>query len=417
MRVRQERQRKAVVTVDMAVGMVIFLSMITLAFYYITYLSAPKQPFDIILKDRGITIAEALRENASWTVFLSPIRIDSPASVAWNNELVFWPDSSVDTNSVAVLDANMTAMPSAFSDNSVIWVSNISAGKNIFYLTYTKSTALPTISYSTDLNSSGLSANNSAMKALFDSTGIASINFSGAELLGGGIDLGTSGTPENTAYAVRAKINYSDGVSAVIYSNLSKIVISSNHTINPILYLSAGFTDYYNGTANAFSSSGEQFNSILNFTDIYSSSSGAAVIGRNMNISVRNATYREIRIYNTTEFEIYLHAGNYAEAIPERDVYLNMQPAILGLPQEVKGVSLAGLAALASVPYSDLRDKFGAGSNFNVTLNGFGTSIGKKIPADRNVFVVEQPAAVLGRLGNISEAYFNVAVWMGTDNS
>lgn len=407
---------KAQVTVDMAVGMIIFVSMVAVAFYYISYISAPKQPFESTLRGQGLMIAEELRNNVSWTIYRAPVWVTSGNSSLWNLELQFRPDAATDSNSVAVLGANLTEIPSAYSDNTVAWVSNISAGKTKFYLAYSKNTTLAAQSYSTDLNASGLWANNSAMNVLFSATGISSINFGGTEILGNGISLGTSTAPANAALSVRAKISYPEGIYAKVYSNLSKIVFSGNRSFNATIYLPPGFVNFYNGTENTFpASGGRQFGSILNFTDIYNSSRGVAVIGRDMNVSVYNTTYREIWIYNATDFEIYIHYGNYLQALAEKDAYLNAGAPLLGLPVQLSGVSLQQLQALSALPYADIRSRLAASSNFNMTIENTTAGIGKKIPDDRDVTVVSVPAAVLGRTGNITETSFSVAVWLGSD--
>ena len=405
--------KKAQVTIDMVVAMMIFVSMIAGAFYYMFYLANPKQPFDVTLRDQGFLLSQKLGENVSWTVYRAPVWIDSDASAPWNFELLFVPDVAVDQNSIAILDANLSEIPSAFSQNYTVWVSNITSGRNTFYLSYTKNTTLSLRSHSTDLASSGLSANNSEINVTFTSSGISSLLLDGSEMLGNGIDLGTSGTPSAAANFVRAKFSYPDGVYASVYQNLSKIKITSNHSINPVIYLKPGLANYYNGTAYSFSASGQMFNSIRNSTDIYSASGGVSVIGRNMNVSIYNTTYREIRLYNVTEFEIFAHSGNYVQALDEEALYLGVQPTILGIPRGLRGVSVENLDSLAGVAYADVKARFGGTSNFNLTIENTSASVGKKIPEDISVVIVKAPVAVVGRLGNITETYFSVAVWMG----
>ncbi len=146
-----EFSRKAIITADMAIAMMVFVVMVSVAFYYVSYLSNPKQPFDATLKVQSFQITEKLRNNVSWTVYRSPIIINSEYAGARDFEMQFQPETGTDINSIAILDAGMTEIPSSFSNNIITWVANASAGKNVFYLTYLKNTALSAPDYSTDL--------------------------------------------------------------------------------------------------------------------------------------------------------------------------------------------------------------------------------------------------------------------------
>ncbi|VVB60991.1 Uncharacterised protein [uncultured archaeon] len=412
----KRKSRTAMITADMIVAAVIFVSMVSVSFYYMSYMSRPKQPLGEALQVQGLSIAEKLANNVSWTVYKLPIIADSKNQSYASFEQYFQPDASIDANSLAILDSNSNEIPSSFSENTLIWTANISASKNIFYLVYTENTALQARTYATDLSASGLWANNSLIKVLFSSSGISNINFGGTEMLGNGIYLGTSGSPQNNALAMRAKVNYTNGLSAKVYSNISKIMVKSNTAFNPVLNFSSALTNYYNGSANAFSGTRQQFNSILNFTDIYSALSGVAIIGNNLNISVLNTGYREVRLYNVTEFEIYVHSGDYSNATVERDMYLNPPSVVIGIPAQIKGVSTDNLNALAALPYPALKNAFSGSTNFNLSLEGANAaSIGKSIPSDRDVRVVRYPATILGRLGNTSDTYFVSATWLGGD--
>ena len=409
------RKPKAMVTPDMVIALVIFLSMVSVAFYYMNYLSKTKQPFDATLQTQGYEIAKSISENISWTIYKSRIIITSDNSSYSSFEQYFRPPSETDLNSIDLLDANSKEIPSGFFGNTLIWTTNISKGKNTFFIVYSKNTSLSANTYQTGINASGLWLNNSKINVSFSSSGISNIIFGGSDILGNGIDFGTSSAPQNNVLATRAKINYTEGVSAAIYSNISKIIVRSNASFSPIIYLSPGFTNYYNGTENAFSSGGQQFNSILNFTDIYSASRGIAFIGNGLNISVSNTTYKEVHLYNTTEFEIYMHQGDYTNALVERDIYLDAPKTIISIPFEITGISISKLDALKALPYSGLRNSFGKSSRFNLTIEDAAASIGEKIPSDRNVFVISYPISVLGRLGNVTGTTFNVAVWLGSD--
>lgn len=143
--------RKAQVTADMAVGMMIFILIVSISFYYLSYLSKPKEPFAAALKAESYKISEELFGNVSWTVYKNPVWVDSAVTGSASFELYFQPDSAVDINSISIQDANSTEIPSSFLNNRVVWVANVSAGNNLFYLVYLKNTALSAQVYDTDL--------------------------------------------------------------------------------------------------------------------------------------------------------------------------------------------------------------------------------------------------------------------------
>lgn len=257
---------------------------------------------------------------------------------------------------------------------------------------------------------------NSMINVIFTPSGISNLELNDSELLEAGIDILTASAPNITVYPTIAKIDYAEGVFLKMYSTLSKIVVKSNHSFNPVLYLNSSFMNFYNGTANIFSGSGEQYNAIQNMTDIYSGTSGVAIIGRDLNISVYNTSYREIRLYNVTEFEIYVHSGNYTNAITEKDMYLNPPQSLIGLPSALKGISQEQLEELATLPYSEIKNRFGEGVDFNISVENTTESVGKPIPEDRDVVVVSYPMTIIGRLGNITSTYLNIALWLKGDN-
>lgn len=148
------RGKKAIVTADMAVAMVIFVLMLSIAFYYMSYLSKPKQPFEATLKAEGALIGEKLVGNTTWTVYKLPIWVESSLSGNFSFDIPFHPEPEIDLNSIAIQDENLTEIPSSFVDNRIIWISNVTAGKSLFYLTYLKSTALDATIYDTGLLSS-----------------------------------------------------------------------------------------------------------------------------------------------------------------------------------------------------------------------------------------------------------------------
>jgi len=147
-------RKKAIVSADMAVAMVIFLLMLSVAFYYLSYLSKPKQPFEATLKSESLQISEKLMNNISWTVYKLPVWVDSTVTGNASFELYFQPGPGIDTNSIAIQNSDSVVIPSSYFNNTVVWVANVSSGKNMFYLTYLKNTNLDAQIYATGLVSS-----------------------------------------------------------------------------------------------------------------------------------------------------------------------------------------------------------------------------------------------------------------------
>ncbi len=270
--------------------------------------------------------------------------------------------------------------------------------------------------FSITKNSSEMWVINSIINVVFSPSGISELQLNDSELLEEGIDLLTTGAPKITLYPTVAKIEYSNGVLLKIYDELSKIVVTSNHSFSPIINLNSSFTNYYNETENEFVLSGEQFNSVQNLTSVYTGTRTVSIIGRDLNVSVYNTSQKEIRLYNVTEFEIYVHPGTYTTSLTERNMYLNPPATLIGLPSIINGIADERLKELASLSLPEIKRRVGEGVSFNITVENTTSSIGGTIPDDRDVIVVSRPMTLIGRLGNITRTYLNIALWLGVDN-
>ncbi|MBU4245879.1 MAG: hypothetical protein KKE71_02450, partial [Nanoarchaeota archaeon] len=265
-------------------------------------------------------------------------------------------------------------------------------------------------------NSSELWVVNSLINVVFSPNGISSLELNDSELLEEGIDLLTYGLPNVTLYPTVAKIDYANGVFLKIYDQLSKIVVYSNHSFSPVINLNSTFTNYYNDSENTFNGSGEQFSNILNMTSIYTGTRTVTIIGKDLNVSVYNTTHKEIRLYNVTEFEIYVHPGTYETSLAEKNMYLNPPATLIGLPALINGIADKRIEELASLTRSEIQQRIGSGISYNITIENKTTSIGGTIPDDRDVIVVSRPMTLIGRLGNITKTYMNIALWIGDGN-
>ncbi|NOR85363.1 hypothetical protein GQ473_04540 [archaeon] len=402
--------KKAFFSFDMIVSLVIFVMAIAASFSFLSYISTPKDTFVDTIKSSADDLAEKIKENASWSVYRMPILINSPNTTNATIEKIFYYDSNTDTDSIIIENENLSEINSDFSNNTVIFSPLLTAGQNLFYLIYTKNTNLTKRTYSTDLNTSDIWVNNSLMNVSFSTTGLTNIEFGGSQIIGGsGVTLETTTTPTLELGKIRAKKTYDNGIDVKIYNNNSKIIVVSNHTINPIIYVSKSYTNQYNGSVNSITTSGLQFNSIVNMVDVYGSS-GIAVIGNNLNVSLYNNTYNEIRIYNTTNFEIYIHDGTYTNALVECDMYVNPPNTTFLIPQDVTGISYDSVSLLNTSTYSTLKNYFYSSVNFNMTVSNF--SIGTKRPKIVDVIVIKYPISVVDRFSKINQSQFDLAVWL-----
>ena len=402
--------KKAYFSFDMIVSLVIFVMAIAVSFYYLSYMSTPKDTFVETLISSADDLANKIKENVSWSVYRMPILINSPNTTNATIEKIFYYDSSTDTDSIIIENENLSEINSDFLNNTIIFSPVLTTGKNIFYLIYTKNTNLTKQTYETGINASGVWVNNSKMNVSFSTTGLTNIEYGGTQIIGGsGVTLETTTTPTLELGKIRAKKTYDNGIDVKIYNNNSKIVVVSNHTINPIIYVSKSFTNQYNGSVNSITTPGLQFNSIVNMVDVYGSG-GIAVIGKNINVSLYNNTYNEIRIYDTKEFELYIHDGTYTNALIERDMFVNPPNTTFLIPEDVTGISYDFVSLLNTTPYSTLKNYFYSGVNFNLTVNNI--SIGIKRPTKVDVIVIKYPVSVVDRFSNINQSEFDIAVWL-----
>ncbi|MBW6462264.1 MAG: hypothetical protein K0B07_04420 [DPANN group archaeon] len=400
--------RKGYFSLDMVVGFVIFMLVFITAIYYIGYILRPELNSNQI-NNAGADFARLIENNLSWEVYLVPIVLTSQNTTQTVIETTFYPDDDIDLNSIVVEDENQTEINSSFVNNTIIFNTKIIKGQNNFYLIYTKDTNLEKRIYSTNLTQTANNITNSIINTTFISTGISQINFKGTDFLETpGINLTTSTILTITSVPHRSKVTYPLGITAKIYSNSSKIIIESNHTFSPTIYLPKSFSNYYNGTQNTITTSGLQFTGTIDLLDLYSTE-GIAIIGNNLNISLYNNTYLEVTLTDVTNFEIYLHNGDYTNALLERDTYLTPQTTLLLIPESKTGVSIDSLSILNQTSYQDLKIKFSKGTEFHVEIDNY--TLGPDAPLDTDVFGMKYPVSILDRFAKTNITTIDILLW------
>lgn len=402
--------RKGSSPIDWVVGAVIFIMLVAFAFYYANYVASPPQPYESVLRNAAAEVADSVASNATWVLKKVPVIVSSASSAKWPLGIYFRLPPTAHPSTLSVIDSNGSAYRRLLKDGRIFWSAPLSSGKNYYYFLYSEDVNLTDYAYQSDIYLSAAAMNNSRISLNFSSAGIANFTFGGNEtLFGSGISLGTSSLPSVSGNIAYAEANYSDGMSAKIYSEIPKVSVHSNHSIDVSVYLLTNFTDFY-ADNTTYSFSAGSYSGITDMVDVYNSS-GMAFIGSGINFSVSNkGSYREILMHNVTQFEIYAHPGNYSYALGERDAYLSPPQVTLGISDEIRGVSQVRFSLVSSMPSDELKGEMGVrGIGFQLLFNE--TEDYAAIPSGRGVVVVRHPVSLLERFGNVSETYLGVAVW------
>ena len=402
--------KKASTPVDWAIGAVLFVFLVAVTFYYASYLMGSKQPYETVLRNAGTDVAEKIESNVTWTIKRLPVAVFSGGSIDRQVQVYFrLPDEAYEST-LFVVDSAGNPVARIFEDDTILWSAELPDAKTIYNIYYSEDINLTEYAYDTDVSVLNTTINNSAISTNFSATGQVSMIFDGMEFFdGSGMEIETLAAPLITNNTVYAEVNYSSGVSLKIYSRIQKVEVYSDHLINVTISLSTDFTEFYAG-GSVYSFPAGSYNGITDFVDVYNTS-GLAVIGDSINFSVSGAgLYREIKLYNVSAFEIYAHNGNYTNAVAEKNAYFSSLSYVIGIPEDIKGVSAQLFSDMASVSQSALKESMGlSGISFQVLFNE--TENYASIPRDRSVLVVKHPISVLNRFGVAETSYLGVAIW------
>ncbi len=141
------------VGIDFSVGLFVMLLIIGISINYISNSVSTKSSFSEPIKNAAYSTINKLTRNLQWIVYQMPILVETNHSLT-NQKLGFYFNfSKVDVNSVILLQ-NGEMIPYLRIDNSVLFEANLSSGKNLIQLTYTKDTNLDYISPISSFNSS-----------------------------------------------------------------------------------------------------------------------------------------------------------------------------------------------------------------------------------------------------------------------
>ncbi len=142
--------------IDFTIGTAIFITIIAISIHFLISSYSIKSPFSNQLKNSAYSASQKLARKLSWTIYKIPILVNSNQNIE-NQKLGFkFNFSEIDPNSFLILK-NEQIIPYIENNNSVYFVANLTYGKNLFELIYSKNTTLYKINQNVNFNVSNQS--------------------------------------------------------------------------------------------------------------------------------------------------------------------------------------------------------------------------------------------------------------------
>lgn len=345
--------------IDWIIGILFFITIIIISLYYITYISRTTQPYESPLKSQLTDISRTVEQELSWDIYRVPLTITS-AYLLDNYPLTIDYEINAETaNATYIFDdaGNIQNIEVDINRSKITWLADIHEGKNKYYLVYITNSSLPSADNATsDITVNGKKITNTHISAEFDNYSIVSLMFNGNEFVAAGITTDTSSEPLITNNTIRSWAEYAENISISLFRNSTTIRIHSEKSDDFAFHLDDYLTRYYvDGSDNPFNAI-NNFSGIADFVDLYNNT-GISIIGKNMNITINDSgSSRDIYLYNETDFEIYLHEGDYTGAINESASYPGPE-ITTGLPEKVTGVREDKITELEKLYYDELTEK------------------------------------------------------------
>ena len=371
-------RRNGQVLVGGIIALVIFLSAIALVSFVLKTELMPKKPYEASLKAEAKNVYEKIEEGLSITIYKTPVFVENLADI--NDALItinFTPAPDVDVNSISITDVDGNPIPSAFDNGTktLKWYSDLldttgSNPPNTFYLTYMKDTDLSEYSYG------GLDVVNGTtekyistddMILYFDTEGISGLYYlynpplsAPVEkgLTGAGITFSTAGSFNLLHSGLEGKAIYEDTTVRVAVDS-TKFFIDTNSTITFDL---KDFDDVY------IESSNDPENNIT-IIDFYNgplvdpSASGIDAQGAIAIIGVLDDYVADLEndtiIINASTFEVYIHTGDYTNALSQYVSYSASPETLIGVTTTVTGIFEQKYLDLAAMTEDELKDELG----------------------------------------------------------
>ena len=345
--------------IDWILGILFFITIIIISLYYIAYLSRTTQPYESPLKSQLTDISMTVEQELSWDVYRVPLTVTS-AYLLENYPLSIDYEINTDTaNTTYIFDDSGNIQNTEVDTNrsKITWLAHLDEGKNRYYLLYITNSGMPSAENATnDITVDGKIIANTFISAEFDNYSISSLIFNGNEFVDGGIILNTSTEPLMVNNSVRGLTTYTENISISLFTNSTRIRIHSEKPDDFVFHLDNYLTRYYaDGSDYPFNGT-NNFTGTADFVDLYDST-GISIIGKSMNIAINDsASSRDIYLYNETDFEIYLHEGDYTAAINESAAYPGPEITV-GLPEKITGIREDRITELERLYYEELAEK------------------------------------------------------------
>ncbi|NOQ37308.1 hypothetical protein GQ472_00340 [archaeon] len=382
--------RKGQMQIGSILALVIFISAIVLTFMVVQSELMPKKPFESSLKAEAKNIYEKIEGSLSVTIYKTPVFVDNPVNVSDTLIMInFTPSQEIDINSISITYVDGSPIPSEFDNgtNTLRWYSDLTNTTgtnppNTFYLTYLKGTDLSKYVYKgldviNGTTDKYISTDN--MILYFDTGGIKELSYiyhpdlsapQEKELTGTGITLSTAGPFNFTNGSLEGKAIYGNTTVRVVV-NSTKFFIDTNETVTFDLknfnnfYIESNndpvnnitIIDFYNGPLVDPSASGLE-------------RKGAIAIIGNLTDYTADIDADTITV-NASTFEVYIHKGDYTNALSQYYSY-NITPAtLLGVTTTITGVFEQNYFDLASKTEDELKEELNiSGKSLLIYLKG-----------------------------------------------
>lgn len=345
--------------IDWILGILFFITIIIISLYYIAYLSRTSQPYESPLKSQLTDISRTVEQELSWDVYRVPLIVTSPYPFENYPLSIDYEINTETANATYIFDDSGNIQNTEVDTNKskITWLTHLHEGKNRFYLYYIINSSLRSSENGTsDISIVGKTIANTYVSAEFDNSSITSLTFNGIGFVSGGIMLGASNEPLITNTSVRGVATYPENISISVFINSTRILIHSENPNNFTLHIDSYLTSFYADGSSYLFNGTNTFRGVTGFVDLYNNT-GIAMIGTNLNISINDSgTARDIYLYNETDFELYLHDGDYSNAINESAAYPGPE-TLVGLPERISGIREDKITELEKLYYEELAER------------------------------------------------------------
>lgn len=416
----------AAIGVSMAVGMAIFILATASTLLLLQDSTATHAGFDRQTAAAADTAIDRFHDVTGWTVYERQITVHAAQDLT-NEPLELGTALPIDSDAGSVLVMqDETELPSQYDDtlNETVVVTNISAGTTILDLVYTEDSDLDAREYTSDLDQSGISTWNQDLNVTADSDGFSNITFKDLSLLDGTASLDVDTTPTFRSDLLRTTVTYpaADETEVRVFDRSGQIRVTQEFTGEQewTFDLTGNFSEMYAAPQDEtvdLDQTGTLFSGTVEFIDFYDVR-GFGIAGDDLFVNVtRDTLTSEITVdINLSDDDgekdvlLYAHDGDYTEALPVANGFLDPYNTTVGMGAPVTGISRDRAASLADNEYEDVQETLGlTGSEYNLTVDTV-FQHGEPVPGG-TVISHEFPVPIVERYGNATITDKRLRVW------